>query len=360
MGARKGLFVLYLVAASVGSLLAIEYVCLRLNSARGVRLPFAVSALGNPLHHPKANRFGVLDPHLGYTHGETERSVQAIAEQYSWVNGFVVYSDRPAELSPPVILALGGSTTDGADGGGSWPEELAKLLIDRGMPGTVVNGGTGGYSTNQELLKLVRDGLEFRPDIVISYSGVNDRGEYSEMPYPMVHSYQRQVLEQLTQGTPSLLLPNAVAWLRHELLPRKESPVTYTLGVESSSTPAQQYERNLVLMEAIARARGATFFAFIQPNAYFRSKHVASLGDQKPATYVAALTTLYEQIIELPKSLAFAHDMTGVLEHHEGVYKGDGVHLTPKGNAIIGREILDLISAELTQRASGLVQSRDR
>jgi hypothetical protein len=69
-------------------------------------------------------------------------------------------------------------------------EELSKLLTADGYSGTIVNGGTGGYSSNQELIKLIRDGLEFKPDIVISYSGINDMGKYNELPYPMVHPYQ--------------------------------------------------------------------------------------------------------------------------------------------------------------------------
>ncbi|HEX5066894.1 MAG TPA: SGNH/GDSL hydrolase family protein [Myxococcota bacterium] len=349
MAARKSLFVLYLVAASVGILLALELVCMRLNAARGVVLPFAIRASGDPLHHQVANRFSVLDPHLGYAHGEDEESVRALGD--TWVNGFVVYRDRPGPLVHPVILALGGSTTDGAGADPSWPEELARLLKDRGIAGTVVNGGTGGYSTNQELLKLIRDGLEFRPDIVISYSGVNDRGEYGELPYPMVHAYQRQVLAHLTEGAPSRLLPNAVAWLRREVLPHPKHRVTSTLGVASSSTLGEQYERNLVLMEAVARARGAAFFGFIQPNAYFRSRHQGKPGEAKSPAYVASLQALYAEIIDLPERLPFVRDFTGIFEPHDDVYRGDGIHTTPKGDAVIAREILDVIGDELNRRS---------
>ena len=137
-----------------------------------------------------------MDPHLGYGRGKAERKIRKLEVNYSWTEGFAVYSKKvPAELDHPIVLTLGGSTTDAVR---SKNTQLAggvcRSYWQKGISATVVNGGTGGYSTNQELLKLVRDGLEFKPDIVISYSGVNDRGKYSELPYPMVHPYQRYML----------------------------------------------------------------------------------------------------------------------------------------------------------------------
>ena len=350
MDLKKGLFVLYLFAVVIGFLLVIEYICLRLNSASGVRIPFAVSAPSEiPRRHKRTDIYNVLDPHLGYAHGDTEANVQAIVKRYAWVNGFVVYSDRPTDLKRPIILVLGGSTTDGVMYGHSWPEELAKLLVNRGTAGTVINGGTGGYSTNQELLKLIRDGLEFLPDVIISYSGVNDYGRYSKLPHPMVHSYQRQIFEHLTRSAHSPLLPNTIAWLRRVLFTGSESSKSYTLGVKSSLTLGQQYERNVVLMESIARAQGATFFGIIQPNAYFRSKHLAKFKKKGADT---GLRALYGQIIELPTRLAFIYDLTRIFDDHEGVYKEDGIHLTQEGDQIIAEKIMALISAELAKRTS--------
>ena len=163
---------------------------------------------------------------------------------------------------------MGGSTTDPVKFDHSWPEELSKLLAERGISGTVVNGGTAGYSTNQELLKLVRDGLEFKPDIIISYSGVNDRGAWGKPPYPMVHPYQQYILEFLTQPAYSPLFPNTIYLLSQILWGSRPARMTATLGVRSSRTLGQQYERNMTLMAAIARASGATFYGIIQPNAY--------------------------------------------------------------------------------------------
>ena len=236
----------YLIAVTAGSLLVIEYICQRINSANDVHLPF-LRSVSTP-----AGWITVLDPHLGYAHEDTEIRVQELALRYSWVNGFAIYSKRPLpKLERPVILVLGGSTTDGVWSGHSWPEELAKLLVNHGISGTIVNGGTDGYSTNEELLKLIRDGLEFRPEIIISYGGANDRGVYSKLPHPMVNSYQRQILERLTQPNYSPLFPNSMFLLKKLFLEHFHHPMSYTLGVSSSLTFSQQYERNLVLMHTL-------------------------------------------------------------------------------------------------------------
>jgi len=274
--------------------------------------------------------------------------------EYTWIEGFAVYSKKaPAELERPVILTLGGSTTDAARGEHSWPEELSKLLAEKGISATVVNGGISGYSTNQELLKLVRDGLEFKPDIIISYSGVNDRGEYSELPYPMVHPYQRYVLEFLTRSQYSPLLPNTVYLISKVLGGAPPRHIDATLGVPTSRTLGQQYERNMVLMNAIAQVSGATFYGIIQPNAYVgpsgEIKTQTGLRKPKPAEYVSQLRDLYRQIADLPARHPFVHSFLPIFEG-EGLYQKDGIHATLKGDHLIAEKVLDLILPEVSAR----------
>lgn len=140
-------YVLYVILVTSGCLLGVELVARKVNSANGVSIPFALETRFQP--RPGKDTFLTLDPHLGYTHGEIEEHVKNLKEKYSWIDGFAVYTKRSiGDLQRPVILALGGSTTDGVKFDHSWPEELAKLLIQKGKAGTVVNGGIGGYSTN--------------------------------------------------------------------------------------------------------------------------------------------------------------------------------------------------------------------
>jgi hypothetical protein len=203
MRIKSVFFVVYVVVVTAAGLFMVEIVSRKINLANDIDIPLLdLQALGpkNPAVQGRETK-SVIDPHLGFARGKTESRVRELQDRYNWIDGFAVYSKKgPTELDHPVILTMGGSTTDGARGSGSWPEELSKLLATRGISATVVNGGTSGYSTNQELLKLVRDGLEFKPDIVISYSGVNYRSAYSEMTHPMVHAYQKYLLEYLTRS----------------------------------------------------------------------------------------------------------------------------------------------------------------
>ena len=342
--------ILYVVGVTVAGLFLVEFIARKVNLENGIDIPGAGS---QTLLSKRENQFLVIDPHLGYGRGKAERKIRKLEVNYSWTEGFAVYSKKvPAELDHPIILTLGGSTTDAVQSNHSWPEELSKLLAERGISATVVNGGTGGYSTNQELLKLVRDGLEFKPDIVISYSGVNDRGKYSELPYPMVHPYQRYMLEFLTRPKYSPLFPNATYLLSKMLgvggKPRAQ--VDATFGVPTSRTLGQQYERNMVLMEAIARASGATFYGIIQPNAYVRPG--GEIKNKRTQKYVSDLLDLYRQIADVPVRLLFVHNFISIFDGEgEGAFKDDGIHTTLKGDKIIAEKVLDLIYPDLHRSA---------
>ena len=349
-------YVLYVILVTSGCLLVVELVSRKVNSANGVNIPFVLET--RVQLRPEKNKFLTLDPHLGYAHGENEERVKNLKEKYSWIDGFAVYTKRSmGDLQRPVILALGGSTTDGVNYDHSWPEELAKLLIQKGKVGTVVNGGTGGYSTNQELLKLVRDGLTFTPDIIISYSGVNDRGHYGGLPYPMVHPYQRRTLEYLTQPAHSPVFPNTIYLLGQMLRGNRPGGMTATLGVPNSGSLGQQFERNMALMAAIAHACGATFYGIIQPNAYVSSLRqsgtASSIKGTKGAKYVSELKDLYGQINHVPERVPFVYGFTSIFDGEDQVYKDDGVHTTLKGDRVIAEKVLDLIDSDLTSRKTG-------
>lgn len=357
MKSGKLYYIFYVILVTVGCLLVIELVSQKINSTNGINIPFF---LETRFHTPGGkNALLTFDPHLGYAHGQNEKHVKNLSEKYSWIDGFAVYSKRSiSNLQRPVILALGGSTTDGVKYDHSWPEELAKLLVQEGKLGTVVNGGTAGYSTNQELLKLIRDGLTFTPDIIISYSGVNDRGHHGGLPYPMVHPYQRSLLEYLTRPAHSPVFPNTIYLLNQMLWGNRPGGMTVTLGVPNSGSLGQQFERNMVLMAAIAHACGATFYGIIQPNAYVSSgrqsgiTEASSMKGGKGAKYVSELKDLYGQINQVPQRLSFVYSFTSIFDGEDQVYT-DGVHATVKGDRLIAEKVLDLIDPDLTSRKTG-------
>jgi lysophospholipase L1-like esterase len=342
-------FTIYLIVTVGFLLLAAEFASLRINRSRGVYLPFLFANMKVKSFRP-GERFNNLDPHLGYSHGENESRVSALREKYSWYSGFAVYAQKPLDqLDHPLILTLGGSTTDPVFGK-LWPEELAGLLVEQELTGTVVNGGTGGYSSSQELLKLIRDGLEFRPDLVISYSGVNDRGTYGALPHPMVNGYQRQLLDNLVRSGDVPYFPNTISLLKSvlSLKPGSTSGLTINLGLAVDRNRGEWLYRNFALMNAVSRESGSVFLAVVQPNAYVGSYEWASdfENNGKPQYYIDSLRSLYIEIGEIAVQPDYVHSFMDIFNGIEGVYKGDGVHTREIGNRVIAENMLELIKKE--------------
>ena len=89
--------------------------------------------------------------------------------------------ERPFEKPAGVkrIVALGGSTTvDGFTDTETWPARLEARLNETyaadGARVEVINLGVSGAASPTSLINLEFVGLEFHPDLVISYDGVND------------------------------------------------------------------------------------------------------------------------------------------------------------------------------------------
>lgn len=357
MRSKDFLFAFCLCAIVACILLLAEVISFQINQSRGVDLPFFFGSVVSTRSFRGGDRFSALDPHLGYARGDGEPAVETFRTRYAWCDGFATYSTEPLDqLDRPLILTLGGSTTDPLSHDSSWPEELAKLLLERGRVATVINGAAGGYSSSQELLKLIRDGIELHPDLVISYSGVNDRGAYGSLPHPMVHSYQRELLGNLTQsGNVSPLVPNTISLLRSLREPDGSSQLSFTLGVETKRSLGGWYSRNLSLMSAVARASDAEFLAVVQPNAYVGSYEWAADFEEngKPAQYVEALRSLYAEIEDLPAQADYVHSFVEIFDGTEGAYRQDGIHTTRKGDRIIAEHILELIAQETTLWTGG-------
>ncbi len=97
------------------------------------------------------------------------------------------------------IAVYGGSMSDEEKGGEmSWPRLVYFFLKDLGIDVTIYNGAVSGCNSAQELLKIVRDIPIIKPDIVISFSGVNDVNGGTYIPgFPFVNKYQRRMWENI-------------------------------------------------------------------------------------------------------------------------------------------------------------------
>lgn len=344
---KKYAFSIYLFSVVMVILLVAEFASLQINKSRGEAHRFFLSAAGG-VDHRKSDRFLNIDPHLGYGRYEKEIEVVRFKKRHTWHQGFAVYSKEPiASLTRPIILTLGGSTTDPLNYSSSWPEELASILVNEQIPGTVINGGVGGYSTSQELLKLIRDGIELDPDLVITYNGVNDRDGYGPLPHPMVHKYQREVLRGLSEKRPSPFLPNTVS-LFLSFGNQDKNKIRYTLGTETKKNRGEWYARNHLLMNAVAQAENIKYLGVLQPNAYVGNYEWADVFEREGRSekYKAQIRSLYQQVENLPASVGYVHSFIDIFNGIVGVYTKDGIHNTEKGFLIIAEAMLDLIQKE--------------
>ncbi len=209
-------------------------------------------------------KMSYLDPHLGYAHEHaTERELGG----GQWLPGFVIYGDATAENAFRIV-ALGGSTTDPLDRN-NWAKQIQEILASEGLPAVVYNGGVSGYSTSQELLKLIRDVLPLRPNLVISLSGVNDLAFIHSMPeHPMVHPYQKRLLDTVTGERPVMFLPNTRRWIRRwraQNTPEIERVLGVNYGPPVVMNHTQHWARNTRLMHAVARSTNIQYIGFLQP-----------------------------------------------------------------------------------------------
>lgn len=281
------------------------------------------------------NDFSYLDPHLSYAEADLNNAkIVALNDRgHLFYKGFVIYGhlDIKEKLERPVILILGGSTSDPLRRNHSWPEFLANKMIKNNIPGTIINGATGGYTSSQELLKLIRDGLEFQPDIVISYGGLRDRTSISPLPHPMISTPYRVLLENISKKRTSIM-PNTIRLIKGKSKEGKYKG--YTLGMPSKKNSAEWWHQNMNIMQAMAVQFNFGFCAILQPFDFLAPKVVKD-----------SLADLRKEQILLGKNTNYIFNFTNLLDKHKESTE-DGVHATDFGNQIIADRTFNLIFTE--------------
>lgn len=154
--------------------------------------------------------------------------------------GFTVFGEPDSEMK---IVTLGGSTTDALFSPfKSWSELLYQNLKNKGYSIEIFCGGIAGYNSSNELIKMIRDVIILKPDLVISYSGINDMIEYSK-GHPFLNDktiYMGQLLEHISG----------------------DNVVT---GLEDLRTAYEIWFDNERTMEKIAEIHGIKFIGILQP-----------------------------------------------------------------------------------------------
>ena len=273
------------------------------------------------------------------------------------VEGFELIGDfdSPASLK---IVALGGSTTDSeifyVKG---WVYYLSELLQQNGISAAIYCGGVCGYNSTQELLKLIRDVLPLNPDIVLSYSGLNDLftqpkpEETERYRKPFITTFQTEFFSKLRQSISGSTV--------------SEKNIYY--GLENDKSAADVWIDNTRAMSAIAKEFDVQFMSFFQPYMFDERYNITDsqaiiLNRRAPTTTkevrskesfdefvdntVPKLLAEYNNIRERIKDYDYIFDLSGIFMEYKNIYI-DSVHVYDKGNEIIAESIFDILLPRL-------------
>jgi hypothetical protein len=288
------------------------------------------------LVHLNAYTDGVFlrDPYLGWS--------RLYNEHDNRFPGFKVYGELSTK--PLCIVTLGGSTTDPIQGGTvSWPECLYYMLKEHGIDATIFNGGFAAYTSTEELIKLIRDVIPLHPDIVISYSGVNDF-KLDRQPKNMENftpRYQRPFI--------AVAQERIFSWISQQ-----EGGATVLYGMQTDKSPVMFWSDNQRMMHSISEEFGIKFIGILQASP--RSEGIASAviegylaarrGEMEDNKNVFInplwLKIMYDEaekeIEDIPYILNFRHIFDGIADFD--IYM-DLSHKFERGNQIIAANVFE-------------------
>lgn len=274
------------------------------------------------------------------------------------------------------VVCLGGSSTYGntpTSNEATWPARLEHYLNqarpDRHVE--VLNGGAPGWSTFESSINLTLRMLDFEPDLVIVYHAINDArcALYGEPVRDNTHwrdvwpVYRPSPLEPLFERSMSYLI-----WRRYftDYLAKRADVGYYAIVgyspdmedpyVKEEVPPrgVENFRRNMITIQAAARARGARVLFATQgidaPDLYeapSQRSQFAALGILRQLTRDLAA--------ELDVALCDAGPVLEEEADRQRAASEDGiqqdvftweVHLTDAGADLLARTFAELIEAE--------------
>lgn len=293
-----------------------------------------------------------LDPVLGYSKfSEEKKSLLFI--KHRW------FSEDDAKGigngAPVRIAVLGGSTTDeNAVKNKSWPEYLCEYLRNHNISYELYNGGMFGYNASQELLKLIRDVVQLKPDICISYSGVNNtfqNTQWSEVQcvekFPFIHKYQKAIYDSLD--------------LHIDIFGSEEKGAKcMELGMEYSGDWDDFWISQIRMQKAICEEFSIKYVSVLQPN--FFTKKCFMERDQELLAwnnmciengtlkfFDDVFSKLWDEnkefqtnISDKIKNIDYIYDMRSIFDDIDDVYI-DILHVCSLGNKIIAKKIYEVL-----------------
>lgn len=260
-----------------------------------------------------------LDPTFGY----------AMPFEETQGKGIKVYGD--VNSAKYMIAILGGSTSDPcAYFWKSWGELLYEEGCAREKNIAIIVGAVCGYSSSEELFKLIRDLLPLKPDVIISYSGVNDRGTNT----PYINGYQRELYQNLVLK-------------RQEGIYMLGTPKNICYGVPEKTKPSEKWIRNQRIMHAVSKEFGIKFIGFYQPTVISKKRgqkdeEIYFYIDEKEIAEKKAYISEVKQILKNGEEKEYIVDASDWFDDMDGVFY-DYCHVYEEGNQRIADRIYEYL-----------------
>lgn len=257
-------------------------------------------------------------------------------------NGFTVFGSLREDAY--TIVTLGGSTTYAKwlVYAKCWSELLYQKLYDEGKKNVrIMCGGAPAFDSTQELIKYLRDVVPMKPNMVLSYSGVNDvvesHGDINiyGAGYPFAFPRLMRKLEEFKRDT--------------------QEEVNLYLGRKSEQSTEDVWILNKKIMHYIAEETGIIFYAFLEPMIFYGNYIVDKelefvLDDyQKNEHYQYAFAHMGEfckNVIDKTKDIDYIQNFTGIFDGCTKLFV-DNCHVNEWGNEIIADKIYEFIKKEI-------------
>jgi len=259
------------------------------------------------------------------------------------------------------VLFLGGSTTWGV---GSDDKNTIPAVFSQKGEGKykTINYGDHSYRAYQSFLFFnaqVNKGL--KPDIVISYDGVNEKAGFVKNHSPISHSRESQI-KNLVKGQDRNQSEKEMMSFKQNffgplmvLISRfkgksNPDPSENLIPEKKSDEVAAALLDSWLNSKRLAESNSAKFFCVLQPNAVIRSPNIKHLKINPERTRV--YTHLYSSILKLINSAAYYSlkdnfiDLRLALDGEEQYYI-DFCHLSPNGNYVITDKLFTEIENRL-------------
>ena len=309
-------------------LLGLELMSFLILNDEGNEKPFLLNYVSLKSNTP-------LHPLLGWSH-----NIGAFPDQINQYSlGFTYFrTDSVGSRKPIRIAVVGGSTSDNNYQNEAWPRFLAQELRQNGYSAEIYNGAVRGYSSSQELLKVVSEVVVLKPDIIISYSGVNERIVGDQQQHPYITEFETKLYDMFAGKPSSTFFPNLVACMGRLRKKMGLEKGKVDLGIVNENSFAQQWINNMKMMKGISDQLGIKFVAFLQPTLGIGRYTISEEEREYMVQGYPDFPLFYDEAIPLSKECDFIVDFTDVFEFEKNLY-WDECHVTLEGNRIVSKHI---------------------